>query len=196
MPSAAALIAIIAWANIAVAALWGWGDLLAYLPWVLHRAAGAGAVLAVAVEYLARVFLTVAAGLGSWERRPWARLWLLFASGWTLVVDAALIHTHTLSGWWRSAGNLGIFGWLGGAVPVSRDVVAVGTLVIFSLPDVRREFRAAARWELIAIRVVIACDLMFNGTTLWQHMRDSYLVAHPRPRPERSDGRRSVDGTR
>ncbi|HXL52717.1 MAG TPA: hypothetical protein VN945_06235 [Gemmatimonadales bacterium] len=51
MPSAAALIAIIAWANIAVAALWGWGDLLAYLPWVLHRAAGAGAVLTVPAEH-------------------------------------------------------------------------------------------------------------------------------------------------
>src|SRR2546428_13021020 len=64
MASAAGVIAMVAWAHIAVAALWGWGDLLAYLPWVLHRAAGAGAVLAVAVEYLARVFLTVAAGLG------------------------------------------------------------------------------------------------------------------------------------
>jgi len=92
MPSPAALIAIVAWANIAVAALWGWGDVLAYLPGVFHRAAGAGGILAVAMVHLARAFVTIAAGLGSWERRRWARLWLLYASAWTLVVDAAMIH--------------------------------------------------------------------------------------------------------
>src|SRR5436190_875658 len=85
MPSPAALIAIVAWANIAVAALWGWRDVLAYLPGVFHRAAGAGGILAV---QFARAFVTIAAGLGSWERRRWARLWLLYASAWTLVVDA------------------------------------------------------------------------------------------------------------
>ena len=190
MPSAAALIAIIAWANIAVAALWGWGDLLAYLPWVFHRAAGAGGILALGVVHLARAFVTIAAGLGSWERRRWARLWLFYVSAWTLLVDASMIHMYGFSPWWRSAGNLGIFGWLGGAVPVSRDVVAAGTLAIFSLPDVRRAFRAPGRWELIAIRVVIACDLMFNAPRLWQNIREWHLVAHPSAQPSR----RSVGG--
>jgi len=50
MLSPAVLIAIVAWANIMVAALWGWGDLLAYLPWVLHRAAHAGGMIAVAAD--------------------------------------------------------------------------------------------------------------------------------------------------
>jgi len=100
------VIAIVAWANIAVAALWGWGDVLAYLTWVFHRPAGAGGILAV---QFARAFVTIAAGLGSWERRRWARLWLLYASAWTLVVDAAMIHplsggSSRFSAWDPSAG--------------------------------------------------------------------------------------------
>ncbi len=192
MPSPAALIAIVAWANIAVAALWGWGDVLAYLPGVFHRAAGAGGILAV---QFARAFVTIAAGLGSWERRRWARLWLLYASAWTLVVDAAMIHMQGAPVWWQqSVFRLGPFGWLGGALSMSREVVATGTVVIFSLPAVGRGFRAPGRWELLAIRVVIACDLMFNAPRLWQQVRQWHPVAAPRSRPELPDGRRSVGG--
>ena len=100
---------------------------------------------------------------------------------------------HGLPGWWGSAGNLGIFGWLAGSVPVGRDGVAAGTLVIFSLPDVRREFGAPG-WELIAILLVMACDLTFNGVRLWPHVRESRLVADQRLRLERHDGSRSVQG--
>ena len=183
MASPAAWIAIVAWANIVVVALWAWGDLFAYLAGAFHPAGGARGVLAVAALHLARTFVTIAAGLGSWERRRWARLWLLYASGWTLVVDAAMIHVQGASVWWQqSVFRLGPFGWLG-AVSMSREVVATGTVVIFSLPAVGREFRAPGRWAPIAIGVVIACDLMFNAPGLWQNIRQWHVVAHARPEP-------------
>ena len=79
---------------------------------------------------------------------------------------------------------------------MSREVVATGTVVIFSLPAVGRGFRAPGRWELLAIRVVIACDLMFNAPRLWQQVRQWHPVAAPRSRPDLPDGRRSVGGAR
>ena len=51
-----------------------------------------------------------------------------------------------------------------------------------------------ARWELIAILLVMACDLTFNGARLWQHVRESQLVADQRLRLERHDGSQSVQG--
>ena len=147
----------VAWANVVVAAVEGW-TLLAGLPASIAFT-GVSAILVAAVQLL-RILLTIVAGLGTLERKSWARLGVIYVS----VVNLALFALSVSS----LIAHIAVSSAVGYMLPavvhlnVPAAAIAVVTIVVLSRSTLTRSFPRARRADLIAVTAIAAAFTVFH----------------------------------